>query len=172
MKKIYIPLSLWLIFGLIGCYSVSIKTDYDREVDFAKYKTYKWMPASQKKSRNVVPKNSLLDRRIRRAVERELSARGYELAKSGKTDAVLAYHVGVQRKVDVSTVGYGYWRWPRRRIRTHHYREGTLLIDIVDPELKQLVWRGAAIGVIGNMEASEKKINEVVLKIFEKYPPQ
>ncbi|MFQ5751206.1 MAG: DUF4136 domain-containing protein [bacterium] len=174
MNLIRVTLCFLLLLFITSCSSITVKSDYDREVNFNRYKTFKWMPESAKDRRNTVAKNSLLDKRIRRAVERELSAKGYEIQETGKADALLAYHTAIRQKVDVTSMGYGYWRrWPRgRTVHVHRYKEGTLILDIVDPQLKQLVWRGWAIGVIGHIEESEKKINESVVKILEKYPPQ
>lgn len=174
MKVIRVSLGIALLMSVLSCSSITVKSDYDREVNFVDYKTFKWMPRPLKGRKSTVPKNSLLDKRIRRAVERELSAKGYEIVEAGKTDAVLAYHTAVRQKVDVSSVGYGYWRgWPRgRRVYVHRYREGTLIVDIVDPELKQLVWRGWATGVVRDLQESEENINDAVRKILEKFPPQ
>jgi len=173
MKVISVLVCL-VLAALVGCSPISVKTDYDHEVDFAKYKSFKWMPHSEKGGRGTVRENSLLDKRIRQAVERELAAKGYEMIETGRADVFLAYHVGVRQRVDVSTVPYGYWRgrFHGRAAYVDRYKEGTLIIDFVDPELKQLVWRGAATGVIGSMEESEEHINESVAKIFEKYPPK
>ncbi|MFQ5602982.1 MAG: DUF4136 domain-containing protein [bacterium] len=174
MKSIQMFLCFSFLFSLMSCSPVSVRTDYDREVNFTKYKTFKWMPNPKKRDRKSVPKGSLLDRRIRRAVERELEAHGFVVKESGKTDAVLAYHIGVQHKVDVNTTGYGYGRWGYRgrSVHVHRYKEGTIVLDIVDPEMKQLIWRGAAVGVIKRMDASEEKINEAIQKVLEKYPPE
>lgn len=174
MKIISILGCVVLSAALVGCSPISVKTDYDSEVDFAKYKTLKWMPRSEKGGRDTVHDNSLLDNRIKRAVDRELKTKGYEVIDSGRADVLLAYHVGVRERVDVSTVGYGYWRgrYHGRTRYVERYKEGTLIIDFVDPEMKQLVWRGAATGVIGSMEESEERINDSVAKIFEKYPPK
>ncbi|HEX9652733.1 MAG TPA: DUF4136 domain-containing protein [bacterium] len=174
MKSLFVVICLVAAASLMGCSPISVKTDYDHEIDFVKYKTFKWMPHPEKGGRDMVRENSLLDKRIRRAVERELTAKGYELIESGRPDALLAYHVGVRERVDVSTVGYGYWRgrFRGRSAYVDRYKEGTLIIDFVDPELQQLVWRGAATGVIGSLEESEERINESVTKIFEKYPPK
>ncbi len=174
MKTLSLLICLILTTVLVGCSPISVKTDYDREVDFKKYQTFKWMPHSEKGGRSAVRENSLLDKRIKRAVDRELKAKGYDVIESGPPDVLLAYHVAVRERVDVSTVGYGYWRgrFHGRTAYIERYKEGTLVIDFVDPQLKQLVWRGAATGVIGSMEESEERINESVTKIFEKYPPK
>lgn len=157
------------LFVVVGCSPISVKTDYDREVNFAQYRTFKWMPFPENDSGRRIKPNSLMDKRIRRAVERELQAKGYEIIESGKADALLAYHVGVQQKVDVSTWGYRPWH---RRTYVHRYKEGSLIVDVVDPRMKQLIWRGWATGIAGELNASEEDVNEAVQKVFKKYPPE
>ncbi len=167
MKAVNILLCACLLLAGSSCSPISVRTDYDHEVDFTRYQTFKWMPNAKKGGKGV-PHNSLLDKRVRRAVENELQAKGLQLVKSGKADALLAYHVGVQKRVDVSRHGYGYWR---RHTHVHRYKEGSILVDVVDPQMKQLVWRGAAQGVVGHPEGNVENINEAIAKVFEKYPP-
>jgi len=169
MRAILSFFALFFLLSLTSCSPIHVRTDYDREVDFSRYRTFKWMPVPKKRHKKTVRRGSLLDRRLRRAVERELEAKGYIIKESGKTDALLAYHVGVQNRVDIERYGYGYWG---RRTYVHRYKEGTFIIDIVDAQAKQLVWRGAAQGVVGRSGNSEEKINKDIAKIFEKYPPE
>ena len=52
--------------------------------------------------------------------------------------------------------------------------EGTLIIDFVEPNSKNLLWRGAAKGVFDNARTPEKRdkmINEAVQKILQNFPP-
>lgn len=158
----------FLLF-LFSCSPISVHTDYDREVDFSGYQTFQWMPYP-KDSKNAVPRSSLLDKRIRRAVEQELESKGYVIRERGRADALLAYHVAVRRKVDVSHVQYGYW-WRRRATYVTRYKEGTIVLDIVDPKRKELMWRGTAAGVVGSPEESAERIRNSVTKMLEKYPP-
>lgn len=167
MRRVFVLLLACLVFGLWSCSPISVRTDYDHEVDFSYYQTFKWMPVPKKKSRKTIRKGSLLDKRIRRAVERELEAKGFEVKSSGRADALLAYHVVVSKHVDVER--YGYWG---RRVYVRRYKEGTIIIDIVDPQEKQLIWRGAAQGLAARPDTSEEKINEAMAKLFEKYPPK
>lgn len=162
---------LWCLIAVIpGCSSIYVKSDYDHEVNFESYVTFRWMPVPKKRSRNSVPRGSLLDKRIRRAVENELQALGYEVTGSGRADILLAYHVNLQKRVEVSPARYGYWGW--RPGHVHRYKEGSIIIDLVDPQRNQLVWRGAAIGAIGSPNASQEKIAKAMAKVFEEYPPQ
>jgi hypothetical protein len=172
MKRFAGFLGLLLVAGLYGCSSIAVKTDYDRDFDFARFQSFTWMPRpSGKKQPNTIAKNSLLDKRIRKAVESQLDAKGFEVRKGGRTDALLAYHVALQEHVDVTRFGYGR-RWYRGgRVHRHRYRDGTLIIDIVDPASKELIWRGSATRAIYSLNESEEKINEAMAKLFEKYPP-
>ncbi len=47
-----------------------------------------------------------------------------------------------------------------------------MILDFVDPQGQQLVWRGWATGVISGPECMEEHINEAVKSIIAKYPPQ
>ena len=173
MKRVAILFCLSVVVGLLGCSSVAVKTDYDRGINFSRFQSFKWMPYPKGiKKRDMVAKNSALDKRIRRAVEHELKAKGFAVQRRGRPDALLAYHVGLQERIDISRVGYGY-RWYRGgRVHRHRYREGTLIIDLVDPQSKKLIWRGSASSAIGSLDTSEKKINEAIAKLFERYPPE
>jgi len=157
------------VFIFVGCSPISVKTDYDHEVNFTQYRTFKWMPFPENASGRRVQLNSLVDKRIRRAVERELQAKGYEIIETGRADALLAYHVGVQKKVDVTSWGYRPWH---RRVHVHRYKEGSLILDVVDPRMKQLVWRGWATGIAGELNGSAEKVNEAVQKVLKKFPPE
>ncbi len=167
MRRLNGVFLLCLLFALTSCSPISVRTDYDREVDFTNYQTFKWIPGPKERKKGQVPRGSLLDKRIRRAVERELEAKGYTLVTEGPADAMLAYHVAVQKHIDVDRYGYGYWR--RRHVR--RYKEGTIVVDIVDPRMKQLVWRGIAQGIVGHPQGDPEKISEAIAKVFEKYPP-
>lgn len=176
MKVLAILLSALALVGLSGCATMSVNTDYDKEVDFAQYKTFDWIKQTPK----IPPRRridaTLLDKRIRDAVEAELSFKGYERVRQGsKPDFLIAYHIGAQNKVDVSTYGYRYGprgRWVGRHVEVHRYKEGTLILDLVDPGMKQLVWRGTAVGVVYAPADLERKLLEAVGRLLEEFPPE
>ena len=93
---------------------------------------------------------------------------------------VIVFHTGIQDKVQVTDWGYGYgpyrgW-YGGGGVNTYQYQQGTLIIDFVDAESKQLVWRGTAEGVVGegktDPEKAQKKIDEIVGKMLKDYPPK
>jgi hypothetical protein len=55
------------------------------------------------------------------------------------------------------------------------YERGTLLIDILLPAERTLVWRGSASGRLretSDPAKREQRINDVVARILDRFPPQ
>ena len=52
--------------------------------------------------------------------------------------------------------------------------KGTLVIDFITASTNELIWQGIAKGTLKpdqSQEKQEKRINEVVTKLFENFPP-
>jgi hypothetical protein len=168
---------------LAGCSSYDIKYDYDVDSNFNAFKTYKWIPRqiseASGSARQAVQSNTLLDNRIRSAVDTQMTAKGFTLTEDNP-DVLVVYHVGLQNKVDVTDWGYtyagSYWGGGLgRSVDVYQYTEGTLIVDIVNTGSKQLAWRGSATGVVepgASPEQQEARINDVVSRIFANYPPR
>lgn len=166
---------------LAGCSSYEYKYDYDVQSDFSAYKTYAWIPIAidqgSTSAQTAVRSNTLLDKRIRSNVEAQMAAKGFTKVEENP-DVLVVYHTGVQNKVDVTDWGYtyagSYWGWAGRDIDVYSYTEGTLIVDLVSAASKQLVWRGAATGVVepgSPPEKVEQRLQEVIAGIFANYPP-
>ena len=157
--------------------------DYDTSANFAAYKTYMWIEqptAPTGDARSAVQSNTLLDKRIKASVDAELAAKGMVPATENP-DAYLVYYVGVDQKIDVQDWGYSYPRYPYGGwyggggVDVYEYKEGTLIVDIVDAKTQQLVWRGTATKTIdegASPEQREANLNEVVRQMFAQYPPK
>ena len=55
-----------------------------------------------------------------------------------------------------------------------NYDQGTLVLDIVDGRSNELVWRGTAqarIDPSNSPEERQRRINEAVRKILDRFPP-
>jgi len=169
MRGARVILLLLLAALLTSCSSVVVKSDYDPETNFTQYKTFDFMPHPNKPGAN--PFNQ---KRIEAAVEQALVAKGFQKQDSGRPDLLVAYHTNVRDKIDVDTYGYRYGRYGRRvgtYTTVREYQQGTLVIDFVDAQSKDLVWRGWAKGEV-NDSVSKEKVDDTVAKILAKYPPQ
>jgi hypothetical protein len=152
-----------------GCAAYSIKTDFDRSIDFSRYTTYKWMktPSDVLGPRST---QSLLDKRVKSAVNRELAMKGLQ-ESTGQAELLITYHAGVRNKVDVSTHRYGYRGWGTA-VDVQQYSEGTLVLDLIDAERNQLIWRGWGTGAVDRDPSQmESRVNKAVTEILAKFPP-
>lgn len=174
--------SLILLLGIlaVSCSSVKVATDYDKEADFNSYKTFAFFKTGIDKAEI----SDLDKRRILRAIEAELLAKGY--TKSENPDMLVSIFTKSQQRVDIynNTWGWGGfgprwggygpgwgWGWNNQPVVSTQ-TEGTLFIDLIDMEKKELIWQGMGTGYISKkMEKKEEQIKEFVQKIMEKYPP-
>jgi hypothetical protein len=162
---------------LTSCASVMVKHDYDREADFTKYRNYAWM--DQSVPGDELAKNPLVKKRVQSAVDATLASRGYTLTEVEKADFVVVVHAGVKERMRIQDWGrYGWydpWWGPYGgRVDVSYYEEGTLVIDVVDAEAKDLVWRGMGTGIMreySKPEQRQKAIDRDVAKILAAFPP-
>lgn len=165
-----------------ACASVDIHHDWDVTADFTRYHTYQWMPAAPapepKDAKAAQAANTLLDRRIRAAVDAAMASRGFT-ADPAEPDVLVVYHTATDEKMDITDWGYSYSGdyagWEGRDIDVQNYTEGTLVVDLVDAGTRGLVWRGVATGEVHperEPEERDRAMRELVAKMFEKYPPR
>lgn len=173
--KILKLLFLLCLVMLTSCSSVRVVSDYDTKVDFTSYKTF----AFYKKGIDKASVSDLDKKRIMRAVEAELLAKGY--SKSANPDILVSIFTKSREQVNVSDnnigIGWGWgynpWFYGRTNININQYTEGTLFIDFIDKNTNELIWQGIGSGAMkmSNIEKKEERINEFVYKIISTYPP-
>ena len=173
--KILKLLFLLCLVMLTSCSSVRVVTDYDTKVDFTSYKTF----AFYKKGIDKASVSDLDKKRIMRAVEAELVAKGF--SKSANPDILVSIFTKSREQVNVSDnnigIGWGWgynpWFYGRTNININQYTEGTLFIDFIDKNTNELIWQGIGSGAMkmSNIEKKEERINEFVYKIISTYPP-
>jgi hypothetical protein len=163
MKPPFRVLCLPLLATIVGCATARVTSDWDRDANFAAYKTFAWAENPQMRA---LQQNSLFDKRLRAAVDRQLAAKGLREVETG-ADVLVAYHAGISEKVDLQETGrFG------RNLNVRQYREGTLVLDIVDGRSKQLVWRGSAAGEMNRSDGSAERLDKAVAKMLAEFPPK
>lgn len=145
-----------------------VKTDYDHHADFGAYKTYSWM--------KVQTQDPLWVDRIKRAVNRELSAKGWMMVPSGGDASLVAIGTTKEKQtLDTFYDGMPGWGWGGfgdATTTTETYKVGTLVLDIFDSKTKKLLWRGTSNDTLsGKPEQNEKKLDKAVMKMFDHFPP-
>ena len=184
---------LIIVLSLVvaGCSTMEITYDADPKANFSGLKTYDWLDEPQKPTGDPrIDDNTILRNRVHTAVDAALSARGFRKV-SGDPDFLVAYHVSLDRQQSVQTLnsyygyspgwGYGYGASYRPgywagspETYVYEYEEGTLILDVVDPKSKELMWRGSAQDEVNFKSTPEKaqgQINEAVNGMLEHFPP-
>jgi Domain of unknown function (DUF4136) len=166
------PLLLMALL-LVGCSSIETKVDYDRAASFSSYKTFAFKDVR-------APDNPISMRRVQSAVERTLASRG--LAKAdGTPDLWVVLHTRTRRQTQVTTYNSGWgwgWRWRGAYWNTARVEQipiGTLMVDLIDTNAKELVWRGSASRIVNADETPkdrDEKVQEAVNKLFDGFPPK
>jgi hypothetical protein len=162
-----------------GCSGVSYNNDFDPTIDFAGYSTYAWVEdvdSNASQGRNIDP---LDERRIIAAVDSGLAAKGYRKVTTGRPSFLVNFYVTTQDKIDVSTyhTGWGYYGWyGGTQTSVRQWTEGTLVVDFIDTNEKDLAWRGwatASVDDFARMQPQEKtrRITEIIDGILRQFPP-
>lgn len=172
MKRIF-TLSIAVFALAAAVQAQSVKIDFDPSADFAGVRSYSFQ-SGKKIGGSALLDNTLIDSRIRQAVERELGARNVRETRDNP-DVLVAYHVGRKDRVDVDAFSYGIgprWRAGWTDVMVTNYTEGTLILDIIDAQTNELIWRAYCTGAVTSPEQAGKKIDKAAKKAFKKYPPQ
>ncbi len=179
MKRIFKTLPLLVILLVVtSCVSVRVATDYDKNANFNNYKTFAFFKTGIDKAEI----SDLDKRRILRAIESELLAKGF--TKSENPDLLVSLFTKSNQRVDVynNSWGYGGWGWGgfasgwgwgwNQQPSVSTSTEGTLYLDLIDANKKELVWQGMGTGYLSkNMAKKEERIKEFVSEIMKQYPP-
>jgi Domain of unknown function (DUF4136) len=161
---------LTLAFLLAACaWAQKVTVEFDEAADFTRYKTFA-IRAGQLNSKNPALNSELVKKKIDADIERGLTARGLEIT-DGKSDLNVRWHFGTARRVETEAYPAGWRGWGTRVVRVP-YAEGTLVIDLRDPATKSLVWRGIASEEKNDPAKIAGKLDDMVRKTLEKYPPK
>lgn len=191
MSKIFL---LLIVVGFASaCTSLPVQTDYDPAVNFSTLRTYAWLerqPAPGGDPR--VDDNPLLHQRIHTAIDAGLQSAGYAVAEPAAADFLVSYYITIDKMTSVTYIN-NYWGYgPGWGSRYYHntrpgyypvfsqpvmfeYEQGTLILDIIQPEGRRLVWRGSASGELdysATPEERQQRLNRTVSAILAKFPPQ
>ena len=95
------------LLGLAGCSSFRVTTDFDPQANFEPLRNYAWLENVRKPSDDPRLHNSLVDSRVRAAVDRELATKGYSKTPASSADFLVTYYLGLETKIDVHTIHSG-----------------------------------------------------------------
>lgn len=167
-KMLAIPLVL--IASTTAVFADRVSTDYNHAANFNQIKTYSWS--------KVHTANSIWDRRVKDAIDKQLAAKGWtQVASGGDVSLVAIEKTSVQQQYDTFYDGLGGWRrfggFGESTTTVDNYRVGTLIVSMFDVNSKQMIWRGTSSSDLsGNPDKNTKNLDKDVEKMFKRFPPK
>jgi hypothetical protein len=162
---------LCLLLPVLAIAAGNVTTDYDRKVDFSRFRTYSWL--------GVKAGNSLWNDRIQADVDGQLAAKGWKRVASGGDVNVAAFgKLSEEENIQSFYNGFPGWGWQgwggAGTVSTNApERVGNLTVDLFDAQSKKLIWRGTASQTLSSKpEKNDKKVEKAVGEMFGHFPPK
>ena len=166
-KKLFaVPLVALMLTPV--AFAAAVSVDYDHSVNFNQPKTYSW--------KAVHTANSLWDKRVKDAINRELTARGWtEVPSGGDVQIAAVEKTTLHQQYDTLYDGFGGRRFGgfgESSTSLDSYKVGTLFVNMFEGP-NQLIWKATSSDDLsGNPEKNEKKLDKDVHDMFKHFPPK
>jgi hypothetical protein len=188
------PVCRAFAFALLGAALVAasctsgprVRAERDPAADFSRYRTFAF---ADPLGTDRAGYETLVSGYLKAATQRELEARGLRLVEANP-QLLVNFNGRLNERLRTTTMpsssvsfayGHGgyygyrtglYTTWPLYDTQVQSYTEGTLNVDVIDAERKQMIWEGVAVGRVTDetMENLKPKIDEVVRTLFANYP--
>lgn len=177
VRACFVAAVISLSLGIAVAPSVSaqdVRTNSMPGTDFSKFKTYRWVNIQGAKY-----PNQILDAQIRQSIDTQMAAKGFTKTDAENADLDLAYQASVNQSTQWSAYSTGGMRWGwggGMAVATPNtIHTGTLILDMYNPTLKQLVWQGTATKTVnpGNsQEKIQKNLDNAMKKLLKDFPPK
>lgn len=174
-------LGLFIILFAASCGpSLKVTTDYDRNAVFSNYKSFSVYNLKTTGSVSQINAD-----RIVNAIKAEMTAKGLQEAGSNADLIINAVTVLKDKQSVSSTTNYygyggmyrpyGYWgggmATGNTTVSTYNYKDGSLIIDVVDNKTQKMIWQGTGNAEIDKAPKDpDAAIKNAVTKILESYP--
>jgi len=173
--------ALLLLSGGASAQPYSLRTMTAPKVSIAQLRSFHLMPTPLRRdgmrgaAYDPMQNGTAANRVFRRIVADEFVDRGY-FDSEWMPDFVVAIYASSRGALDLSSWQYGYayspsW-WPEGSGATSTtYEPGTVVVDVIDPETLDVLWRGAAIARMGaNDLANTNALLEAAIGIVSHFP--
>lgn len=178
---------LLLVLFALACQTYNVRSDWDESASFDGLRRYAWIEPEELPGADPFADNSLLRKRVRAAIEANLTERGFAaVADPGEADFHVTWRILLDEKLRVNGGGAvyggygGYGRWPfgvggayGGPTDVRDYQEATLVIDFLAPANGEILWRGWGSGFLAtrDRDRSPKRFTAGIQAILAAFPP-
>ena len=162
----------------LGVQAQKIKVEYDKNLDFSKFKTFAW-------GHHDAVSRPTLALAIASAIQEELTKRGLRRVESNP-DVFIQMYGSVDSDMSVSysnplysgmsgipsfDSGFVMWGSMPGGTTAVTVHKGQLVVDVIDASQKKLAWRGMTTDKLSDKpEKLLQQVNTAVEKMFQQYP--
>jgi len=201
MKKNYLLLAI-VIFSLAACFPTSnnvYQAESTKGVNYQNYKTYAWLPTKEDTSYSKLASKKAVEGALVQAVSQQLTQRGMTY-DSLNPDCLFTYTLVLKKTYTVgdnpppvyaNTPNTGpnpgqynmYYWYPSSTLnydqnqytgglQVSTFRDGSLLIDMIDRKENKIVWRTSAAGSVNEKarQGVRPTVDQIVPIMFKKFP--
>jgi len=177
VKKYFLLASALLALGVGRVAAQNPSYNFDRDADFSKYKTYKWVSIESAQYLDDLTADQLIG-----TLNVELAKKGLTRSPSDKADLFIGYQItgGNLKQLNHFDIGAAYEPpagatpgTPGEAATTVH--SGHLVLYIFDAAKNQLIWWSVlpnAIDADANPDKKQKHMDKAIEKLLTNYPPQ
>ena len=173
-----------MLLASVGCApSYNVRTMAAPKVTLTEFHTFRLLPTPLPRDGRIpsggddpMVSNSITNRALRASVTSAFVSRGYTTA-DWMPDFAVAVYASAYEKLDLTQWQYGYPAWPYSwwmrmpQQPMTQYQEGTVVVDVINPQTLDLIWRGSATATLGvDPNENTKELQKAAVAIVEKFP--
>lgn len=177
MKRFSYFFMLGALLALSSCSpNVTVQSDYARGVNFRQFNSFA-VEAEPNRNTDPVMGGDLNQRRIIKALEGEMVARGLGRATEKQAELVVRFGTDSRdRQMTQSNNNFSPWMWRyggNSNTYTRNYEENRIVVNVYDARTNQQIWQGWASGQFYDRKKDvEAAIFQSVNKIMARFPVQ
>ena len=172
-------LLMLILVSAVGCAPLTVDYDYDTTYDFAKLKTYDWLPSPPGDQME-----EMTEKRFQGALNSQLQAKGY--SRSAETPDFLLSMEGIKKTVQkgstavgasvaVPVGSHGSVSLGGGKSKPRVSQEGELTVLITERAAGTLLWKGMLAAEVKSKQSPEEQqqmINNVIAELLKNFPPK
>lgn len=181
-----------LLLASLTAFAGDVKTDFNPDIDFTVHKTFSFV-GGQEMTKTGLLADPQVRERIKNFISGSMELRGMkEVPRDQKYSLAVRYWVARKLKTEETATGIdlggmyggypymyggyppywgGAWGWCYEEYVVRNFVEGTLIVDLLDPQSKELVWRTYLRQKIEDRAQAYVEAKANLAKSFALYPP-
>jgi hypothetical protein len=167
-----------------GCgRSIEVRTMVAPDAGLSTLHTFRMLPGPARRDGRTATgaddpmiNNSIANRAIRAPIVKGFQDLGYTIDERNP-DFSVAFYASAREKLDVTTWDYGYpfypgWsRYSRPTQTVTQYTEGSVIVDVINPSTRALLWRGEGTAALSDdLNDNVKQLAKAAESIVARFP--